>query len=217
MKKVLEEIFFLSKPERVEQVARYFKNQDNEKFLGIYIPDLRKIAKRYRDLELSEIKTLLQNEFHEVKLFGVIVLTEKKLSLEIQNFYLENLYLLTNWDYIDVSAHKILGDISLELRRELATSSHLFTRRASIISTFTPIRKGEFGDTLEISEMLLKDKEDLIHKAVGWMLREVGKREIETLLLFLKKHYSRIPRTTLRYAIEKFPKEKRNRVLKGNF
>ncbi len=210
-------------------LQKFFKTGEGEYgegdiFLGIKVPIQRQIAKKY-DLNLNDIQDLLKSEIHEYRLVALFILIHKykksevKHKEEIFNFYLNNSKKINNWDLVDLSASKIVGnwliDKPKDILYKLAESENLWEKRIAIISTFTFIRKEEFEDTLAISELLLKDKHDLIHKAVGWMLREVGKRDEEVLEGFLKKHYSDIPRTTLRYAIERFEEEKRKKYLTG--
>ena len=195
-------------------------------FLGIIVPEQRKLTKKYPDLTLEEIQTLLQSNIHEYRLTALFILIQQYKQADqpakqlIFNFYLHNTKYINNWDLVDLSAPNIIGNYLLgkdhNLLYTLANSSHLWKKRISIVATFTFIRNNQFEDTIKISKILLNDHHDLIHKAVGWMLREVGKRisrgkEEE----FLKKHYKTMPRTMLRYAIEKFPEDKRKAYLKG--
>jgi 3-methyladenine DNA glycosylase AlkD len=196
-----------------------------DRFLGIRVPALRKLARQYRGVTIKEACRLLKSEFHEERLLSLLLLVDifKKANDEdrraIYILYLENTRFINNWDLVDSSAEHIVG---AQLRGgdkkplyDLAVSDMLWERRISIMSTFHFIKHNEFVDTLKIAEILLGDKEDLIHKAVGWMLREIGKRSIRTEEKFLKKYYRQMPRTMLRYAIEKFPATKRQKYLKG--
>jgi len=195
--------------------------------LGIKVPIQRKIANKYTDLLFSDLQVLLNSKKHEERLIALIILTNKykkskKDSVKKRNifeFYLKNTQNINNWDLVDLSAPNIVGDFSsidgTEIIRFLAKSKNIWERRIAIVSTHTFIRKRIFGETLSIADMLLKDEHDLIHKAVGWMLREVGKRNQEVLEIFLKERYKEMPRTMLRYSIEKFPEEKRKKYLKG--
>ncbi|MCK4647816.1 DNA alkylation repair protein [Candidatus Pacearchaeota archaeon] len=216
-------------------------------FLGIKVPVQRQIAKKY-DLNLNEIQDLLNSEIHEHRLVGLFTLIGKynlsKKTIaplgvypgraqepltrpqstecrgkEVFDFYLANTKNINNWDLVDVSAHKIVGDFLYDKKKEilyeLAKSDNLWERRIAIISTFAFIKREQFDDSLAIAEILLKDNHDLIHKAVGWMLREVGKRDVGVLKEFLKQHYKNMPRTMLRYAIEKFEEGRRKKYLKG--
>jgi len=198
---------------------------EGDVFLGLKVPVQRGIAKRYQDITLQEVQELLDNKIHEYRLIGLIILHHKykkgseKEREKIFNFYLKNTQNINNWDLVDLSAPNIIGDFLLNKKKkilyELANSENLWEKRIAIVSTATFIRNKEFKDTLAISRLLLKDKHHLIHRAIGWMLREVGKRDLEILEDFLKENYNNLPRTTLRYAIEKFDEEKRKKWLKG--
>jgi 3-methyladenine DNA glycosylase AlkD len=189
------------------------------------VPELRKHAKEYKTILLREVKQLLHSSIHEERLLSLFLLIhryskgdepEKK---RIYELYLKNTKFVNNWDLVDSSAGHIVGAFlfgkSTKPLYDLVKSDNLWDRRISIISTFYFIKHNQFSDTLKISKILLSDKEDLIHKAVGWMLREVGKRDISVEENFLKEYYKNMPRTMLRYAIEKFPETKRKQYLKG--
>lgn len=221
----------LSNPQKAEHSKRFFKSgkgeyAEGDRFLGITVPLQRKIAKQfYKELNLIDYETLLKNPFHEVRLtalYALVYLYEKSKDRvrkeEIKNFYLDNTTYVNNWDLVDSTAHKILGDFLLDKKDrtvlyKLAKSENIWEQRISIISTYRFIKDSQFDDTIAISELLLEHEHDLIHKAVGWMLREVGKKNIEVLKNFLNKHYKTMPRTMLRYAIEKFDKHKRKQYL----
>jgi len=218
--------------EQAKNLQRFFKTGKGEYgegdvFLGIKIPVLRGIIKNYYDLSLPKIQELLKSKIHEHRMSGIFILTHKyqKASDEdkanIFNFYLKNTKNINNWDLVDLSAPKISGsflfDKDKKILYELVHSENLWERRIAILSTSYFISKNKFEDALAISELLLNDKHDLIHKAVGWMLREIGKKEQEVLENFLKQHYENIPRTTLRYAIEKFEENERKNWLRGEF
>ncbi len=216
--------------EYAEHSSRFFKTEKGEYgegdlFLGIRVPEIRKAVSKFRDTPLEEIKILLSSPFHEVRLFGFLSLAyrykrgkepDRKLLFDT---YIENKRFVNNWDIVDTTAPNIVGEHLVnrdkKLLYDLAVSPVLWDRRIAVISTFTFIKAGNFTDTLNISEILLKSPEDLIHKAVGWMLREVGNRDMEAEELFLKKHYGKMPRTMLRYAIEKFEEGKRQAYLKA--
>ncbi len=197
-------------------------------FLGITVPQQRIIAKQYLNLSLPELESILHSNIHEQRLTSLIILTEQynqaikvnnlNLQQSIYHFYLNNTEWINNWDLVDLSAPNIVGNYLLDKDRkvlyQLAKSSHLWEKRISIVSTFTFIRNHQFQDTFNISKILLNDPHDLIHKAIGWMLREVGKKDQPLLEKFLKQHLRQLPRTTLRYAIEKFPEKKRKEYLK---
>ncbi len=220
----------LADPEIAAHSMGFFKTGKGEygegdRFLGIRVPVLRQLAKKYRDIDLSAIKKLLQSSFHEERLCALIILVQKfskgteEERAAIYNLYLGSIEKINNWDLVDSSAHYIVG-VYLENRNrdilyKMAGSENLWERRIAVMSTFHLIKKNIFKDTLNISEALLKDNEDLIHKAVGWMLREIGKRDISAEKNFLDKHYKDMPRTMLRYAIEKFEEKERQKYLKG--
>lgn len=218
---IKQELNVLENKERAELSLRFFKTGKGEygegdKFLGITVPEQRKIAKKYyKSIEMKEIEELLHSKFHEHRLTALIILTMKCKGneKEVFDFYLKNTKYINNWDLVDTSAHKIVGeyllDKNIDLLRKLALSRDLWERRISIISTFAFIRHKRLKESIEIAELLLKDKHDLMHKAVGWMLREVGKKDVKTLEQFLQKHKNKIPRTMLRYAIERLPEKKR--------
>lgn len=220
----------LSNKEIAEHSQRFFKTGkgqygEGDRFLGIRVPVLRKIAKKYRGISVDECYQLLKSQFHEERLLALLILVAifNKASNEgrkaIYILYLDNTRFINNWDLVDCSAEYIVGAYLRGADKQpiynLAKSGILWERRISIMSTFHFIKYNEFVDTLRISEILLHDTEDLIHKAVGWMLREIGKRDIEVEEEFLRKCYKEMPRTMLRYSIEKFPKAKRKRYLKG--
>ena len=197
---------------------------EGDVFLGIRVPKLREVAKIHRDLSLPEIKKSLKSQFHEVRLCGFIVLVNKynfvKENSEKQKYYqlfVDHFQYLNNWDLVDTTCHKIIGPHLFESkRRELyqwAKSDNLWVRRVSIISTFYFIRKGQLDDSYKLAKILLGDEHDLIHKAVGWVLRECGKKDRARLEKFILTHYSKMPRTMLRYAIEKFPEKRRKEIL----
>ena len=221
LKKELKE---LSNPKQAEILQGFFKTGKGEYgegdiFLGIKVPVQRKVANKFQDLSLEDLEELLNTKIHEYRMTALFILIEqyergdKIEKKKIFNFYLKNTRNINNWDLVDVSAPKIVGDYLLNKPRsvlyKLAKSNNLWERRIAIISTFTFIRNNEFRDTLKIAEILLNDKHDLIHKAVGWMLREVGKRDQKTEEEFLQKHYLKMPRVMLRYAIERFEERKR--------
>ncbi len=218
-------------PKKAKLLQGFFKTGKGEYgegdiFLGVMVPQSRKIALKFKDLSFAEIQTLLKSKIHEERLIALLIIVhnfEKGLDQEkIYRFYIANTRYINNWDLVDLSAPRIVGKFLFEnpslkpILYKLATSQNLWEKRISIISTLYFIVKGESEDALKISEILLNDKHDLIHKAVGWMLREVGKRcseEIEKE--FLNKHYKQMPRTMLRYAIERFSEPERQRFLKA--
>lgn len=196
---------------------------EGDVFLGLSVPEQRKIAKKYyQDIDLDDLQKLIKNKIHEYRLIALLILIEKYNKdlnkKQYVDFYLKNTKYINNWDLVDLSCYKILGDYLINKNRDilykLSESSDLWEKRIAIVSTFAFIKNKEHKDTLQISEKLLNDKHDLIHKAVGWMLREVGKRigeEYEEE--FLNKYYKTMPRTMLRYSIEKFSEEKKKKYM----
>jgi 3-methyladenine DNA glycosylase AlkD len=214
----------LSDPEHAMKLQGFFKTGEGEYgegdlFLGVRVPDQRRIAKKYRNLPLTDVLELLQSEIHEHRLTALFILTEQfkkgdeEVRRRIVDLYLSNTASVNNWDLVDSSAHKILGawlvDKTRDVLYELAESENLWERRISIISTFAFIKRGGLVDALALAEALVDDEHDLIHKASGWVLREVGKKDQSVLEKFLLKHYKTMPRTMLRYAIERLPEERR--------
>ncbi|HCC68067.1 TPA: DNA alkylation repair protein [Patescibacteria group bacterium] len=213
--------------------SRFFKTGRGEYgegdiFIGISIPNTKAIVKKYqKDISIRNTLLFLKNPIHEYRSFALGVLrykyskADKRGKKKIVDIYLENVEYINNWDLVDCSAPHILGDYLLDKDRfvlyELAKSDHLWSQRISILSTFAFIRVNDFKDTLKISKMLFNHKHDLMHKAVGWMLREVWKRDSDIVEKFIIENYKDIPRTTLRYAIERMEEEKRQRFLKGVF
>lgn len=194
-------------------------------FLGIRVPAIRKLAKEYSDLPLKEILSLLKSPYHEIRLFALISSVnafakgDESTQKKIYNLYLANTRYINNWDLVDLSAPNIVGAFLMERSRkplyQLAKSKTLWERRIAILATFSFIKNNQFEDALKIAGILLQDKEDLIHKAAGWMLREVGKRDIDCAESFLQKHCRTMPRTMLRYAIERFTPAKRRKFMNG--
>lgn len=216
--------------EYAARLQKYFKTKKGEYgegdiFLGIRVPVLRKLAKKYHNISISQVSKLMKSSFHEERLFSLFVLVGlfKKAQDEerrkIYSLYLRNTKFINNWDLVDASAGHIVGAYLLTRDKKpiynLARSKNIWERRISIMSTSCFIKHNRFIDTLNIAEMLLGDEEDLIHKAVGWMLREIGKRDPELEKRFLGKYFKSMPRTMLRYAIEKFPEKRRKRYLNG--
>lgn len=199
---------------------------EGDKFLGIKNPIIRKTIKNYFAIELPDLASIVQSKFHEERLAALLILVRKyqkaKTAQEqtaIHRYYRSNMQHVNNWDLVDLSAPIIIGQHLFERDRKIlyqwAKSKNLWRRRIAILATFYFIRNNDFIDTFKIAEFLLQDKHDLIHKAVGWMLREVGKRNFSAEEKFLQKHYKVMPRTMLRYAIEKFPERERQLYLKG--
>jgi len=227
LKKLTRELKKAGDPEKLKVYSRFFKTGKGEYgegdlFLGITVPKTRAIARKFKDLSLTDLQKLLESKIHEHRLCALIILRfqyEKSKSENIVKFYLKNTKYINNWDLVDLSCSYIVGNWLLDKDRgllyRLAKSKDLWEKRIAIISTFEFIRNNQFEDTLKISEILLSDKHDLIHKAVGWMLRELGKRDQKLLEKFFQKHYKKMPRTMLRYAIEKFDKKKREQYLRS--
>lgn len=230
LKQLISDLRSCADKEKAAFLPRFFKTGPGEygegdKFFGVSVPDQRKIAKKYSDMPLDFVETLLSSEYHECRLTGLLILVQKfergntQLKGDITRFYLEHVDRVNNWDLVDLSAAKILGmylvgrDVSILY--ELAESGDLWKQRIAVVATFSFIRMGEFEHTLRIAEILLDHPHDLIHKAVGWMLREVGKQDSAAEEGFLKQHCRTMPRTMLRYAIERFDEKKRKMYLKG--
>jgi 3-methyladenine DNA glycosylase AlkD len=229
-KKVQSRLRSLADPEVAAASARFFKTGpgaygDGDVFIGVRVPAIRKVAKEFKALPLPEIETLLHSEIHEERLLALVILVgqfekgDDTTRKRIYDLYLANTGHINNWDLVDLSAPQIVGGY-LETRSRkpldrLVKSASLWERRISILATHRFIRHGDFADTIRLAEKLLGDKEDLIHKAVGWMLREVGKRDVAVLEEFLGKHCRVMPRTMLRYAIERFPEKERVAFLNG--
>jgi 3-methyladenine DNA glycosylase AlkD len=225
---IVEDLDALRDPEKARVLSRFFKTGTGEYgegdiFLGIPVPLQRKIARKYPDLSLDDTHRLLSSKIHEHRLVALLILIFKyrrsdgQGKSEIFNFYLQNTSGINNWDLVDLSAQHIIGDYLLTRNRsllhKLARSKNLWQRRIAIVATFAFIRTQQFEDTLRIAEVLMPDKHDLIHKSVGWMLREVGKRDEKQLEQFLKKYSGEMPRTMLRYAIERLDERKRKAYL----
>ena len=224
---VLEKV---ADPVIAEHSQRFFKTGrgeygEGDRFLGIRVPVLRKYVREFQGISQAEILQLLSSPFHEERLFALLVFVkafergDDAQREAIYKLYLDNLSFVNNWDLVDSSASSIVGSWLENKDREvlyrLARSKVLWERRIAIMSTFHFVRNGDFADTFAIAAMLMRDSEDLIHKAVGWMLREIGKRDVVAEKAFLKERYKEMPRTMLRYAIEKFPESERKRYLSG--
>ena len=220
----------LASPKKAKVLQGFFRTDvgeygEGDVFLGVTVPQTRSVAKEFSSLEFSELQKLLKSKIHEERLAALLILVQQfekgdsAKKLEVFDFYRENISCVNNWDLVDLSAPKICGAHLLENDRQplyrFALSGNLWERRIAIVSCYTFIRRDDFSDALKISETLLSDSHDLIHKAVGWMLREIGKRNLAAEEKFLKKHYKKMPRTMLRYAIEKFPETKRKAYLSG--
>ena len=226
---IQRELRRLGSREAASHSQRFFRTGpgqygEGDRFLGIRVPVLRKTARKNRALSLEETLLLLQSGFHEERLLALFILVDKfgRVAEEdrkaIYDLYLENTRYINNWDLVDCSAEHIVGaylrDKSRTPLEGLARSASLWERRIAVMATFHFIKQNDFADTLRLAMLLLDDREDLVHKATGWMLREVGKRKTTVLEEFLRIHLRVMPRTMLRYAIEKFPEERRQRFLK---
>lgn len=220
-----KEIRSYKNAEQAKNLEWFFKTGKGEygegdKFLGIKNPVIRKIIKNYFAIDLPDLSSLIQSKFHEERLAALLILVRKyqkaKVAEEqsaIYNYYRKNMQCVNNWDLVDLSAPIVIGQHLFERDRKIlyqwAKSNDIWYRRIAMLATFYFIRNDDFTDALKIAEILLQDKHDLIHKAAGWMLREIGKRDLPAEEKFLQKYYKVMPRTMLRYAIEKFPEKKR--------
>jgi 3-methyladenine DNA glycosylase AlkD len=228
---IQKELKGMADPDKAAILQRFFKTGaghygEGDIFIGIMVPQSRKIAKKFIQLPLEEVSTLLYSRIHEERLVALLILVWRyRLSSsgekeEIVKFYLDHIKQVNNWDLVDLSAPNILGVHLLVENRDrtllyrLARSENVWERRIAIVATHYFIRKGSFSDTLKIAKMLLQDRHDLIHKAAGWMLREVGKRDAVIEAEFLEKYSGIMPRTMLRYAIERLPESKKRRYKK---
>ncbi len=224
------ELNSLGNPEKKKVLQYFFKTGKGEYgegdvFLGITVPEQRKIAKKFIDISIKEVEQLLHSKIHEHRLTALLIWTyqykkaDNERKKQIYNLYIKNTQWINNWDLVDVTTPKIIGDYLLDKDRSilytLAKNDYLWDKRIAILATFAFIMNNESNDTLQIAEILLRDNHDLIHKSVGWMLREVGKRVSQSAEeVFLKKHYKEMPRTMLRYAIERFSKSKKDFYMK---
>ena len=229
---IRQELKNLANPQKAFILQGFFKTGpgqygEGDIFWGIQVPKTRELVKKYQKMPLSEIAILMADPIHEVRMAGGFLLVEcykyadEKEKKACYDFYIQNATRFNNWDLVDLTCHHIVGawlwDKDRKPLYKLASSENLWEQRIAIISTFHFLRKGDFNDTFELAKMLLNHKHDLIHKAVGWMLREVGKRNplAETEFLLEDRRYAQMPRTMLRYAIEKYPEKQRQDFLKG--
>ena len=228
-KTITSELQALSNAEKREIFPRFFKAGKGEygegdRFLGVTVPNIRAIAKLHKDISIEEIRELLQSEWHEVRLCALIIMVEKSkkkdeaLRKELFNLYLSQTKRINNWDLVDLSCRFIIGEYLLDKSRDilyqLAQSSLLWDNRIAIVSTYAFIRKGQLEDTYALSDLMMQHPHDLMHKAIGWMLREAGKRNPERLYDYVMSHRADMPRTMLRYAIEKFSPKERTILMK---
>lgn len=227
-KKIVDEIKSFSTLEGAKRRASFFKTgrgeyAEGDLFLGVDSPSLRKIAKKYfKAVSYADLQKMLESPYHEIRVGAVFILVlmfqdgSEEERKKIFDFYMENIRYINNWDLVDVSAPYIVGPVAFENESvlfSLAKSCRLWEERVSVVATLYFIKQNRFDVTLSLGEYFLTHRHDLMHKAVGWMLREVGKRDEKVLCDFLDKHINQMPRTMLRYAIERFPEDKRRRYL----
>ncbi len=230
LSQLLTELHQLADDKIAAHSQRFFKTGKGEygegdQFIGIRVPKIRKLARKYQTLSIPDILELLNSPIHEERLLAIVIMVEqyKRGDADQQKglfkLYLGNTHRINNWDLIDVSVHHIVGHYLEKRDKSIlyrwAESKNLWERRMAVMATFYFIRQHTFVDTLRIGEVLVHDQHDLIHKAVGWMLREVGNRDLDCEEAFLMRYYKTMPRTMLRYAIEKFEEKKRKQYLKG--
>ena len=218
-KTITQELQSLSNAEKREIFPKFFKAGkgqygEGDRFLGVTVPNIRTIAKRHKEISLEEIRELLESEWHEVRLCSLIIMVEtskkkdETLRQKLFDLYLSQTNHINNWDLVDLSCHHIVGEYLLDKSRDilyqLAQNRLLWDNRIAIVSTYAFIRKGQLEDTYALSELMMHHPHDLMHKAIGWMLREAGKRDSDRLYDYIMSHRADMPRTMLRYAIEKF-------------
>ena len=226
---ITDELQAFSTEEKREVLPRFFKTGKGEygegdHFLGVAVPDTRTVAKQHKDISLDEIRNLMQSEWHEVRLCALLIMVEKSkkkdetLRKQLFDLYLSQTSRINNWDLVDLSCRFIIGEFLLDKSRDilyqLAQSPLLWDNRIAIVSTYAFIRKGQLDDTYVLSELMMKHPHDLMHKAIGWMLREAGKRDPERLYDYVMNYRAEMPRTMLRYAIEKFGPKERSVLMK---
>ena len=228
-KTITNKLQALSDAEKREIFPKFFKAGKGEygegdRFLGVTVPNIRAIAKLHKDISIEEIRELIQSEWHEVRLCALIIMVEKSkkkdeaLRKELFNLYLSQTKRINNWDLVDLSCRFIIGEYLLDKSRDilyqLAQSPLLWDNRIAIVSTYAFIRKGQLEDTYALSDLMIHHPHDLMHKAIGWMLREAGKRDSNRLYDYVMNHRADMPRTMLRYAIEKFSPKERSMLMK---
>jgi 3-methyladenine DNA glycosylase AlkD len=229
-KDIKSELLSKANKEKAKGLQRFFKTGPGEYgegdiFIGVVVPEMRKTAKKFRDTGLTEVEKLLHDKVHECRLTALLILCEKFDSADqsgqknIFELYIKNYNYINNWDLVDLSAPKIAGGYLLNkdcsYLIKLAKSDNLWKQRIAVLASFTFIKNNDYSDIVKLAELLLNHKHDLIHKAVGWMLREAGKRNLNILISFLDKNYKKMPRTMLRYSIEKLDENVRVKYLKG--
>ena len=230
---ILEVLQFLSTPEKKEFLPYFFKTgkgqyAEGDQFIGVVVPDSRKLVKEYwQKATLDDVQEILKSEFHEMRLVALLILVTKfektkdeKEKKNLVDFYLKNTKYINNWDLVDLSCYKLLGRYCFEnqkddILRELSNSDNMWEKRIAIVATMYHIKKGSHDLTIELALNNLNHSHDLMHKANGWLLREMGKKDEDKLMNFLKTHYQNMPRTSLRYAIEKLDEDLRQDFLKG--
>ncbi|QUB44975.1 DNA alkylation repair protein [Prevotella scopos JCM 17725] len=228
-KTITQELQSLSNAEKREIFPKFFKAGkgqygEGDRFLGVTVPNIRTIAKRHKEISLEEIRELLESEWHEVRLCALIIMVEtskkkdETLRQKLFDLYLSQTNHINNWDLVDLSCHHIVGEYLLDKSRDilyqLAQNRLLWDNRIAIVSTYAFIRKGQLEDTYALSELMMHHPHDLMHKAIGWMLREAGKRDSDRLYDYIMSHRADMPRTMLRYAIEKFSPIERSILMK---
>lgn len=226
MEEILQEIKSFADPDKAVHMQRFFKTgkgeyAEGDLFYGLTTPQVRSIVKKYyKIVSLDSVEELLHNPYHEVRCVGLLIMVDKyekanfSIKTDIYNLYLKNVNYINNWDLVDITCHKIIGRHAYENKnvsdiRKLASSNHLWSERIAVVSQYYLIKRGDFSLILELSEGFLTHKHDLMHKAVGWMLREMGKVDLDSLYKFLDKHHKVMPRTMLRYSLEKLSPEKK--------
>lgn len=226
---IISELQALGNPEKAAHLSHFFKTGkgqygEGDLFLGITVPEQRAIAKKYPSMEFSALEGLISSPWHEIRLTGLLILVnqfeknkQETYRQSCVDFYLSQTSHINNWDLVDLTCYKLLGvwltDKNRGILYQLVESSNMWEQRIAIVTCMHFVRKGDFKDCLAISDKLLKHKHDLIHKAVGWLLRETGKKNRQVLVDFLQPRYREMPRTMLRYAIEHFPEEQRKKYL----
>lgn len=235
MNEIQLELNRYSNTDEIEKFKRFHKTgkgeyAENDIFLGINVPSIRKVAKKYfKDITANEISKLMHSKYHEYRLTALIILTyqfkkaDKVKQKDLVKFYIDNAEFINGWDLVDLSSYHILGQYLTEHKEDtdilynLVKSDSMWEQRIAIVSTYAFIKNNQFEHTLNLAKMLISNKNDLIHKAVGWMLREIGKRDFDIECNFLVQNYSCMPRTMLRYSIEKFPEDLRQKFLSNRF
>lgn len=229
---IIEELRRIGTPEKAARLSRFFKTGKGEygegdRFLGIPVPETRRVAKAHWDAPFEELHALLESPWHEARLCALLILVERfkrkgtseKERADIHGFYLRHARRCNNWDLVDLSCPTVVGGYLLaqsdrSCLYRLAASGNLWEQRIAMVSTYALISNHQFADALNLAKQLMGHKHDLMHKAVGWMLREIGKRDRPTLTAFLEEYAARLPRTALRYAIEHYPEEERQRYMR---